>query len=221
MRRALALIPALCLTLAACGGDGGPSETSVSAGAPSATPGGTVNCEDPNLDQATWVESCSDQAPAEGAPAPATIAKGKPLSAGDGSGSWTITKTDCQRTTIASGSWTTEPGTGDTINADATAQPGFVYCIVEGTFKNDGTAPVKQLPILGSLETADGKMFSPDEEGGNVVQALFGEDMLTPLAVTNLQPTQSVRWVEVYQVTAGSQPAAIVEDMSQIRLALK
>lgn len=168
------------------------------------------------------MENCAgDEDAAGSAPAPATIAKGKPLSAGDGSGSWTITKTDCQRTTIASGSWTTEPGTGDTINADAKAQPGFVYCIVEGTFKNDGTAPVKQLPILGSLETADGKMFSPDEEGGNVVQALFGEDMLTPLAVTNLQPTQSVRWVEVYQVTAGSQPAAIVEDMSQIRLAVK
>lgn len=180
-----------------------------------------MDCEDPSLDQATWVESCSDQAPGDGAPAPATIAKGKPLSAGDGSGSWTITKTDCQRTTIASGSWTTEPGTGDTINADAKAKPGFVYCIVEGTFKNTGTMPVKQLPQLGNLETTDGKMFSPDEDGGNVVEALYGQDMLQPIAVANIQPTQSERWVEVYQITAGSQPAAIVEDTSQIRLAVK
>ena len=220
MRRALALIPALCLTLAACGGDGGPSETSVSAGAPSATPGGTVNCEDPNLDQATWVESCSDQAPAEGAPAPATIAKGKPLSAGDGSGSWTITKADCGRTVIPDGGATTDAN-GDTVGADATALPGFVFCLVEGTFTNKGASPIDQLPYLGDLETTDGKTFSPYERNVDIVAVVFGMERPIPNAVVNLQPTQTITWAEAYQITAGSQPAAIVEETSQIRLSVK
>lgn len=220
MRRALALIPALCLTLAACGGDGGPSETSVSAGAPSATPGGTVNCEDPNLDQAAWMENCAgDEDAAGSAPAPATIARGKTLDVENG-GAWAITKTDCQRTVIPDGGATTDAN-GDTVGADATALPGFVFCLVEGTFTNKGASPIDQLPYLGDLETTDGKTFSPYERNVDIVAAVFGMERPIPNAVVNLQPTQTITWAEAYQIPKGSTPKAIVEDTSQIRLAVK
>lgn len=220
MRRALALIPALCLTLAACGGDGGPSETSVSAGAPSATPGGTVDCEDPSLDQAAWMENCAgDEDAAGSAPAPATIARGKTLDVENG-GAWAITKADCGRTVIPDGGATTDAN-GDTVGADATALPGFVFCLVEGTFTNKGASPIDQLPYLGDLETTDGKTFSPYERNVDIVAAVFGMERPIPNAVVNLQPTQTITWAEAYQIPKGSTPKAIVEDTSQIRLAVK
>lgn len=99
--------------------------------------------------------------------------------------------------------------------------PGFVFCSVEGTFTNKGSAPIDQIPFLGNLETADQKSFSPYEDNVSIAAALFGEDRLIPVSVANVQPTQTVQWVEIYQIPRGSRPTAIIEENSQIRLAVK
>ena len=179
-----------------------------------------MDCEDPSLDQATWVESCAgDEDAAGSAPAPATIARGKTLDVENG-GAWAITKADCGRTVIPDGGATTDAN-GDTVGADATALPGFVFCLVEGTFTNKGASPIDQLPYLGDLETTDGKTFSPYERNVDIVAAVFGMERPIPNAVVNLQPTQTITWAEAYQIPKGSTPKAIVEDTSQIRLAVK
>ena len=191
MRSSRALAPALLVALSACSGGGaagGSSGVGTSETTPSVKSEG-VDCQDPSLDQSAWMQYCSGQAegdvPNEGeVPPPATLAAGKPLEVENG-GSWTVTRADCGRTTVRDGTATTN-ATGDTVGADATSMPGFVFCSVEGTFTNKGSAPIDQIPFLGNLETADQKSFSPYEDNVSIAAALFGEDRLIPVSVANV-----------------------------------